>query len=471
MLATGFGVVVLFTALAGFALLGLTAPRVVDVDDYLVARRTQGPGALGLSFLASGLGGWILFAVPEIGAFVGIDAVVGYAIGAAAPLLVLAAVGPLIRRTLPSGRSLGEVAHQRFGPGLHLVVSAVSVLYMFTFLTAELTAAGAVSALLAGLDARIVVVAVAGTTLVYTAVGGLRASLRTDRWQAWIIVALLAGALVAIVVALDDPVANIAASGLTGVDGVGLVAAATLVLAVTCANLFHLGSWQRVWASADDTALRRGAVLGAAASAPIILCAGLVGMAAVGAGVALGDPPVPFFAVLARTPALAAAVALFLAIALVASSVDTLESGLAAVLAPAFGQHLPRARLGTALLVLPAVALAWQGLSVLRLLLVADLLAAAIVVPALAVLWRRSSSAGAIAGCVGGLAGALLPGLVASGSVAERVGVVTFAGGVPTLAPFVCALVVSGVLTVAVSLRRPDAAGHRTPAELPGAQS
>ncbi|TSE34480.1 hypothetical protein [Tepidimonas charontis] len=41
------------------------------LDAYLTARNTQSAYTLGLSFLASGLGAWILFVPPEIGAFVG----------------------------------------------------------------------------------------------------------------------------------------------------------------------------------------------------------------------------------------------------------------------------------------------------------------------------------------------------------------------------------------------------------------
>ena len=54
---------------------------VASLDDYLTARGSQSATTLGLSFLASGLGGWILFAPPEIGAFVGPVALAGYALG------------------------------------------------------------------------------------------------------------------------------------------------------------------------------------------------------------------------------------------------------------------------------------------------------------------------------------------------------------------------------------------------------
>ncbi len=99
----------------------------------------------------------------------------------------------------------------------------------------------------------------------------------------------------------------------------------------------------------------------------------------------------------------------------------------------------------------PAVAVALQGYSVLRLFLIADLLCATAVVPALLGLWRRTTARGALAGGVAGLVGAVAPGVVAGG-LDHGVAQATFAAGVPTLAPFLWALVASAVVTVAVSL-------------------
>ena len=80
-------------ALVLFTWIGLRARAADgDLDDYLTARNSQGASALGLSFLASGMGAWILFAPPEVGAFVGPVALAGYAVGAALPFLVFAAL-------------------------------------------------------------------------------------------------------------------------------------------------------------------------------------------------------------------------------------------------------------------------------------------------------------------------------------------------------------------------------------------
>lgn len=100
------------------------------MEDATVARATQGLWRLGLSFLASGLGAWILFAPPELGAIMALGPVVGDAVAAAAPFLVFAFVGPRLRRVIPSGKGRNEFLRVRFGPAASIAATHVAPLYM-----------------------------------------------------------------------------------------------------------------------------------------------------------------------------------------------------------------------------------------------------------------------------------------------------------------------------------------------------
>jgi solute:Na+ symporter, SSS family len=448
------GTILLVAALAGSVVVGLRAARrggEATTDDFVLARDSQPAGRLAWSFLASGLGAWILFAPPELGALLGAQAVVAYAVAAAAPFLVLAVVGPLLRRVLPGGRGLTELVAVRFGPVAGRTVAAVSVLYMGVFVAAELVAVGGLGLLLAGIPPAATVVTVAAATLVYTAVGGLRASLATDRWQGGAVVVLLGVVAVAVLADVADPVARARGGGLLAVDRPGLEVAATLLVAVTAANLFHHGYWQRVWAAADDRALRRGALAGAALTVPVVLVAGGAGVVAAATG-AVEVPALSLFTLTAGLPTVVVAGVLALGVVLVASSVDTIENGLVAiVVAERPTTPLRHARLATVLVMVPAVAASLVVDSVLRLFLVADLLAAVLVVPALLALWRRTTTAGVVAGALGGVAGSLLGGAAVGGASGALLAV-TFPGSVPTLPPFAGALVGGGVATVVVSL-------------------
>jgi Na+/proline symporter len=444
-------------ALIVFLWIGLRA-RAADgsLDDYLTARSSQSAGTLGLSFLASGLGAWILFVPPEIAAFVGPVALAGYAVGAALPFLILAWCGPAIRRLLPQGRSLTDYAGERFGTPMRHWILLLSLLYMLCFLTAELTAIGGIVALLTGGDGRWAVVAVAVVTLIYTAWGGLRASLATDRWQAWLLLGLLA--LVGAVVASQPvPAGAVPSAPASAPLPVALSVALTLIIAVTAANIFHQGYWQRVWSARSERELHRGAWLGALTSAAAIVLVGALGMLAARAGLPLGTPPVPFFALVQQAPAWLVFPVLVLAVALVASSVDTLQNGVAALLVTQRrSASLAGARWTTVVLMVPVVAVAWEGLSVLRLFLIADLLCATAVVPLLLGLWRRTPAGAAVAGALAGMVGAVLPDALASGSLAQGLWAASFPSGVPTLTPFVGALLASSLVSGLWTWLRPN---------------
>jgi len=80
----------------------------------------------------------------------------------------------------------------------------------------------------------------------------------------------------------------------------------------------------------------------------------------------------------------------------------------------------------------PVVLVALQGLSVLRLFLIADLLCATAVVPVLLGLWRKMTATAAITGCLAGLLGAVLPGWWTTGSLSGGLLAASFPGSIPT---------------------------------------
>lgn len=453
-------VAALAAALMFFTWLGLRA-RLADggLDDYVTARNTQNARALGLSFLASGMGGWILFAPPEIGALVGPVALAGYAVGAALPFIVFAACGPAIRRYLPEGRSIGEFANACYGNGVRRYVALISVLYMLCFLTAELTAVGAITSLLSDIDGRYAVLGVAIATLIYTAWGGLRASIVTDQWQAFLLIALLG----VVGFAAIDHLPQIELNEMPSVPmGSAISVALTLIIAVTAANLFHQGYWQRLWSAKDASSLKQGAVLGGLVTVAVVALVGGLGVVAAMSGVDLGAPPIPFFALLADAAPWLALPALVLAITLVASSVDTLQNAFASLMVTEKqGMSVNSARWITVALMVPVVLVALQGISVLRLFLIADLLCATAVVPVLMGLWRRMTTSAAVCGGIAGLIGAVAPGWIQGGSLMAGLEAASFPGAIPTLWPFVGALGASTMAATALALVGPRKVNDR----------
>lgn len=454
-MTAGWGVALTIGALVAFAAVAVVAvwrAPIATRDHYLTARGSQGTAPLALSFFASVLGAWILFSPPEVGTFGGLLGVLGYALGQAAAIAAFALVGPRVRSLLPTGTTLLGLVRIRYGRAKHAYVAAVSTLYMFVFLTAELTAIGGALSLLAGVDPLVPIVAVAAVTAAYTAYGGLPASIVTDRWQAWLVLGLVAAAAVAVAAEVAGPLDRARAAGLGEAHQLGAEVLVVLVIAVTAANLFHQGFWQRTWAARDDAALRRGTLAAAILIVPVVLAMGLAGMVAAGAG-GVESPSLALFTLLGDLPAPVLAIVVVLAVALVASSVDTLQNALAAL----FSVELPGGRVGTAgarvltvLLTVPAAAIAAEGLSVLRLFLIADLLAATIALPVFLGFWFPVSSRAAIAGAVAGLAAVVVAGWI-GGSLAEGFELLTLPEG-PSFEAFVAAVAGSGLVTAGATL-------------------
>ncbi len=229
-----------------------------------------------------------------------------------------------------------------------------------------------------------------------------------------------------------------------------------LSIAITAANLFHQGYWQRTWSAENTKVLARAGYGGALLSLLVLLPIGATGMIAGGVAIAEGvEPsPVPFFFLLDGLPEIIIFLVAVMAVALVASSVDTLQSALAAMMARDLTDRrltLNGAKVLTVILTVPAVLIALKGYDILRLFLIADLVAAATVVPVFLGLRRPASSASVIVGSVAGLASVVILGWIQEGTLQGGIDLLTVATS-PDLDvwSFILAPLVSGAVALAV---------------------
>ena len=464
--------VLLLGTLSFFGYVGYTAAaeRKMDSDTYMSARGSQSWQRIGLSLFASGMGIWILFGPSEVGYYGGFWDVVGYALSSATPFMLLAYVGPLIREKLPYGVTLADYVSMRLGRPMQVYVGLISVLYMFTFLFAEFTAIGKAMDILAGMEPIVPMVAVAAVTAAYTAYGGLPASLQTDRWQAWMILWLVIALLLILFGAdlgslIDDakaynPEDEWSIGSMSYMDS--FRSGLALVVAITAAEMFSQGNWQRTWASESDEALRKGAFLAAGLVLPLVFVMGVLGTVVAGQGAA-GDPSAAFFYLIEDAGVLLIAAFVVLAVALVCSSADTLQNAVVASISRDLSNgsmQLGQARIVTIAMMPIAIYLATtiDALSVFEIFLFADLLAAATVAPVLLTLWDRVSSKGALMGAVAGPLSVVAYGAWTA-DVSTGVDYIfhpTNEWGLANLEVFVSALVGSAAVTVAGSYAMPD---------------
>ncbi len=420
------------------------------LEDYMVSRNQVGGKMALATVTASALGAWILFSPPEAGsAFGGITAILGYCLGSAAAVFTFVLIGPRLRQIMPWGHSLNDYVRHRFsaqvGPAaqsstsstsIYLLTVTVMLLYMFVYLAAELTAIAQALQLIVNVPLLVTSVAVMATVFLYTAYGGLKATILTDAVQFALIVPLLLICLVATVALMGGFEAAIApvAEKLPELMSLGNIGGlrfgATLMIAIVAAEAFNQGNWQRVYACRDDTTVRRAFLGSALVILPMIFVSGLLGLMAAGLGF---SGPTAFFDLLQglQISTWLVVVVILLALALVMSSLDTLLNGISSVFTVdllRFSQRrfvhngsmrngsaqsdltqsdstqnssnqsrsdqvLTLSRVLTGLVGIPAVAIAAQGYSVLYLFFVADLLCAALLFPILFSLYNRHQTA------------------------------------------------------------------------------
>ena len=461
-------------------------------ETYVTARNTQGTIAISLSFFASGAGAWVLFTVPEAAILGGPVALIGYILSCLVPVAMFGCIGPYMRRNLPSACTFFEYIQARYGTVVNVYCTFVSLFYMLLYLSAEFTSVGSCVTALSDLTSPLgPVIATSIVTLVYTSIGGLPVSIFTDKVQGvgififTILVCVASFAFYELPTETNDEAirANwemVTTWGIGGSASNSFKMAFVLISAVTCANLMHSGFQQRIWAAAGDTQVRRGAIGGILLTIPFMTLFGVVGMIAFAhygkPGLVEVGPERTYLAFLAaffligEMPAAWQALAIVLAVMLVASSADTLQTGVAALLKPITAKALDFYKTGTsdntrllvsvnfvfaaAIVNIPAIVLSTAGVSVLSLFVMADLVCATCVVPLLMGLSDRTHPVAAAAGCFAGLVTALIIYLVGvNGENGDQpMRMLVQAGGLYSDTSLVAFLVVPGASFLATAL-------------------
>ena len=304
----------------------------ITVEDYIVSRNTAGTGLATATLVAGALGAWILFSPAETGTWAGITGLIGYGIGSALPLVAFVLLGARMRRLMPHGHSITEYTWHRFGPMMYYLTLAVVIFYMLVFLTAELTGIAQAVNLIGGTPLVVTALIVGVLTVAYTAYGGMRASLFTDRIQFYVIIPLLVVVILAGIFAFGGGTLGETLESspellsLTHMPGIEF--GAVLIIAIFAAEMFNQGSWQRIYTVRDIPTLRRGYLIAGIVVLPVIFLTGLFGIMAVSKGLA-EDPSVAMFSfVVSVMPMWAVVAVLVLAMVLVMSSMDTLLNGI-----------------------------------------------------------------------------------------------------------------------------------------------
>jgi Na+/proline symporter len=386
-----FSVVVFISTL--FLFIGTFYSRKkVSLNTYLVSNRNVGVFNLSATLIASSLGAWILFGPPTAATWGGFGSVIGYALGAAFPMIALIFFGKKLRVLLPKGRSLTELVLKRFGKKLFKLIFSLMIFYLFIFLCAEVTAISKLIYYISGLDVWISATIILSFTLIYVLFGGLKATIRSDGIQFIAIILLFFYLIFALFFQNNNNLnLNIFEENFIKFDSKSLITSFqfgfVFFIAVAATNLFHQGNWQRVYAAKSEKILVKSLLISFFIIFIIVLGLGLTGSISKLNGLKFNEDLAFFSIILNERDIFVSLIILTFSLCLTISTVDTLLnsiSSLTIVHSKDFYnfKYLKDKKLSNVILIILSIlclVIALYQLSVLYLFLLADLLCCACV--------------------------------------------------------------------------------------------
>jgi Na+/proline symporter len=386
-----FSVVVFVSTL--FLFIGIFYSRKkVSLNTYLVSNRNVGAFNLSATLIASSLGAWILFGPPTAATWGGFGSVIGYALGAAFPMIALIFFGKKLRVLLPKGRSLTELVLKKFEKNLFKLIFFLMIFYLFIFLCAEVTAISKLIYYISGLDVWISASIILFFTLIYVLFGGLKATIRSDGIQFIAIVLLFFYLIFALFFQNNNNLnLNIFEENFIKFNSKSLITSFqfgfVFFIAVAATNLFHQGNWQRVYAAKNEKILVKSLLISFFIIFIIVLGLGLTGSISKLNGLKFNEDLAFFSIILNKSDIFVSLIVLIFSLCLTISTVDTLLnsiSSLTIVHSKDFFnfKYLKDKKLSNVILIILSIlclVIALYQLSVLYLFLLADLLCCACV--------------------------------------------------------------------------------------------
>tara|TARA_X000000368_G_scaffold153197_1_gene120781 strand:+ start:607 stop:1971 length:1365 start_codon:yes stop_codon:yes gene_type:complete len=353
-----------------------------DGNEYFVLNKTEKTFGLTMSFYASGMGLWILTSPAEVAWYgLGYD-IYGYALSAATPFILIYIFGPRISRLLPDGITLAQFVEKKYGTVAQKIVSVVAVIYMGAFLIAEFASISFLFESVSGVSGIVVSALVAATTFLYLNKTGFKASYITDKIQGIGIVLLLT-LLFGLWFNQNslNEISNFAnLGGLNTFETYSLKSALAVVIAVTAAEIFSTGYWQRTFSAINEATIKKASIYSGLGVFVTILLLGIAG--AVGAGKGLETPTLSFIDQL-NLNSVTVMVLISLATLLVTSSVDTLENAISSTISiDIIKKGSKEANAITLVVIILALFASTTVTNIFTVFLVADLFATSLVFPA-----------------------------------------------------------------------------------------
>ena len=253
-------------------------------ESRYVGSRSFGAGALVATLVAAWASNYTLLAAAESGYSYGISGPIWYALGVGLPMLFF--IWPVnivrrIRESMPEGVTMVEYVGRRYDPKSRLVALVTVLISSILYIVSVILGVGIVLSSLLEINSGTAVVIGGAVLIVYTALGGFEATVRSHVYQ--LAIAGL-GVVVALILTAGDVgfnqfVANIPEQRLNFFEW-GPLPMLDFFLALTALTIASPVIWQRFFAARDTRAATRAVAWFPVAWMPFAVGSGIMGMAA-----------------------------------------------------------------------------------------------------------------------------------------------------------------------------------------------
>ncbi|ODV59337.1 Dur3p [Ascoidea rubescens DSM 1968] len=300
----------------------------LDNKTFLSDNKSQKGFPLAMNFVASATGCGVITTFSQIGNIAGLHGLIIYCLSCCLPMFLFAFLGPIIRQKCPNGFVLTSWTFQRFGLITQLYLSLFTLLTLFLYMIAELSAIYWAFNSLTGYDGLPVVIVQCVVTTLYTSVGGFKVSFLTDNIQASFVCVLVVVGACAFGAYIElDP--SIPKAPLLEANILSWKLLYILPVAIFTNDCFVSGFWLRTFASKTDKDLLIGCSLASFIIFVICFLFGWTGILGVWTGELernseLGSSS--FFILLSTMPKWIVGLMLIFSICISTCAFDTLQS-------------------------------------------------------------------------------------------------------------------------------------------------
>lgn len=279
-----------------------------------------------------------------------------------------------------------EWTRQRYGAVAGLFLSVCTLITMFLYMVAELSALQQIVTLLTGLNGLPVVIVECTITTIYTSFGGFKVSFLTDNIQGVMVLGLIIMGVIAVGVETNIDRSLIDQSGYLNPSLLGWQLIYILPVAILTNDFFLSGFWMRTFAAKTDKDLWIGVSLASGGVLIILTLLGVAGLLSAWSGAyTIGDQEngsLAFFLLLEKLPAWVIGITLVMTVSLSTAAFDSFQSAMISTGSNDFFRNKLNIwviRACVVALIFPVVVVALRSPDILRIFLISDLVSAAVV--------------------------------------------------------------------------------------------